>query len=149
MDLSKLEKQKGVCHKAKRVGRGQGSGKGDHTVGKGMKGQLSRSGGKPPFGFEGGQVPLHKRLPHIGGFKNPNARKIESVSLDAFNVFRKGSLVTPNDLLEKGIIRKLPKHGVKILGSGELKKELKFEGFLMSKSAKKKIEESGSEILNA
>jgi large subunit ribosomal protein L15 len=149
MDLSKLKKQKGIKKKSKRVGRGQASGKGDHTVGKGKKGQLSRSGGKVPVGFEGGQVPLYKRLPQIGGFKNPRSREIGVVSLETFNSFRKGSTVTPENLVEEGIIKKVPRHGVKILDNGELEKELKFKGFLMSKGAKAKIEESGSEILNA
>ena len=149
MDLSKLKRQKGIKGPAKRIGRGQASGKGDHTVGKGKKGQLSRSGGKVPIGFEGGQVPLYKRLPQIGGFRNHRSRKIQAVSLEIFNTFRKGSTITPEKLLEEGIIKEVPRHGVKILANGELEKELKFEGFLMSKGAKAKIEESGSEILNA
>lgn len=149
MDLSKLKKQKGIGKPAKRIGRGCGSGKGMHTVGKGTKGQLSRSGANLPTGFEGGQIPLYKRLPHIGGFKNPTSKDIVSISLDVLNNFRKGSTVTPQDLVEKGIMKRIPKHGVKILANGELKKELKLEGFLFSKSAKEKVIKSGSEILNA
>jgi large subunit ribosomal protein L15 len=149
MDLSNLKKQKGRKKAAKRVGRGCGSGKGMHTVGKGKKGQLSRSGGKVPVGFEGGQVPIYKRLPQIGGFRNPRSRKISTVSLEVFNTFRKGSTVTPEKLVEEGIVKSVPRHGVKILANGELKKELKFEGFLMSQGAQSKIEESGSEIINA
>ncbi len=149
MDLSKLEEQKGKKKKAKRVGRGGGSGKGMHTVGRGQKGQLSRSGGKPPFGFEGGQVPLYKKLPQIGGFRNPRSRRIVAVGLEIFNTFRKGSTIVPEDLVEKGIIKVVPKHGVKILANGELKKELKFKGFLMSLEAERKIKKSGSEILDA
>ncbi|MBD3366098.1 50S ribosomal protein L15 [candidate division WWE3 bacterium] len=149
MDLSKLKKQKGIKNPSKRVGRGCGSGKGMHTVGAGMKGQLSRSGGKPPVGFEGGQVPLYKRLPHIGGFRNPRSKKIAAISLETLNTFRKGSTVTPQDLVEKKILKRVPRHGVKILANGELEKELKLQGFLMSKSARAKIEKSGSEILDA
>ncbi len=149
MDLSELKKQKGTREPAKRIGRGRGSGKGMHTVGKGKKGQLSRSGGSVPIGFEGGQTPLYKRLPQIGGFKNPRSKKIAAVPLEIFNSFRKGTTVTPRKLIEEGIIKSVPRHGVKILANGELKKELKFENFLMSKAAKSKIEKSGSEILNA
>jgi len=149
MNLSKLSKKSGVVGKSKRVGRGCGSGKGMHTTGRGQKGQKARTGYNLPVGFEGGQIPLFKKLPHIGGFKSPRAKKIIGVPLSSFNSFRKGSMVKPTDLLEKKIIKKMPKHGVKILSTGSLEKELTFSGFLMSASAKAKIEESGSKILNA
>ena len=148
-DLSNLIRQEGTKKSAKRLGRGRGSGKGMHTVGKGQKGQLSRTGHSIPIGFEGGQVPLHKRLPHIGGFRNPRYKNITSVSLSVFNGFRKGSKVTPADLVKTKIIKSPSKHGVKIILKGNLEKNLKFEGFLMSEGARRKIEESGSEILNA
>jgi len=149
MRLNKLRRQQGIQKPSKRIGRGCGSGKGMHTVGRGQKGQLSRSGGKVSVGFEGGQEPLYKKLPHIGGFTNPRSKEIKSVSLSAFNSFRKGSIVKPADLVKVGIFKKLPKHGVKILSNGDLKKELKFQGFLMSKSVVDKIKKSGSEVLNA
>jgi large subunit ribosomal protein L15 len=148
MYLDNLAKKSGDTKKAKRVGRGCGSGKGMHTTGRGQKGQLSRTGGHLPVGHEGGQIPLFKRLPHIGGFKSIKSRKASVVSLDVFNGFRKGSKISPKDLVEKGILKKHPKFGVKILGNGTLEKELTFAGFLMSASAKAKIEESGSKILN-
>jgi len=148
MNLNKLKRQQGIKRPSKRIGRGCGSGKGMHTVGRGQKGQLSRSGGKVSIGFEGGQEPLYKRLPQIGGFRNPRSKQIKTVSLRDFNVFRKGSTVKPKDLIEIGVLKKLPKHGVKILSNGDLKKELKFQGFLMSKSVMDKIEKSGSEVLN-
>jgi large subunit ribosomal protein L15 len=144
MKLNNLPKHK-QNNKKKKLGRGYGSGKGGHTVGRGTKGQKARS--KVNVGFEGGQIPLYKRLPQIGGFRNPTKKEIVSVSLSKFNKFRAGSTVTPKDLVEKGIIDKLPKHGVKILGNGELGKELKLKGFKVSAAAKKKIEESGSKLL--
>ena len=149
MRLNKLKRQQGIKKPSKRLGRGCGSGKGMHTVGRGQKGQLSRSGGKVPIGFEGGQEPLYKKLPHIGGFTNPRSKEIKSVPLSDFNSFRKGSTVTPADLIKVGILKKLPKHGVKILSKGDLKKELKFQGFLMSKAVVRKLKESGSEVLSA
>lgn len=146
MDLSNLPKIKGNKKRRIRVGRGMGSGKGGHTVGKGMKGQKSRSGNSIPTGFEGGQVPLYKKLPKIGGFRNPNAKQIKGITLDKFNVFKAGSEVTPNDLVEKKIFKKLPKHGVKILNRGSLDKKLNFKGFLYTKGAKQAIEESGGTL---
>lgn len=148
MILDKLEKQVGNNKKAKRVGRGCGSGKGMHTSGRGQKGQLSRTGHHLPVGHEGGQVPLFRRLPQIGGFKSLRAKQISIISLSLFNSFRKGSTVTPADLVEKKLLKKISKNGVKILGNGSLEKELTFSGFLMSASAKAKIAESGSKVLN-
>ncbi|HOM78138.1 50S ribosomal protein L15 [Patescibacteria group bacterium] len=148
MELSNIQRQNGKIKSAKRVGRGCGSGKGMHTTGRGNKGQLARTGSKPPLGYEGGQEPLYKRLPHIGGFKRPFSKKIANVSLSAFNSFRKGSKITPKELLEAGILKNIPSGGVKILNNGRLEKELTFLGFQMSSSARKQIEESGSKIIN-
>lgn len=141
--LNNLPKTK-QFKKSKRVGRGYGSGKGGHTTGRGTKGQKAR--GTVNLGFEGGQVPLYKRLPQIGGFRNPTKKDIVSVSLSKLNVFKDESVVTPKDLIEKNIISRLPKNGVKILANGELGKKLELKGFLASESAKKKIEKSGSKI---
>lgn len=143
MELHRLPKTK-QNKKGKRVGRGYGSGKGGHTTGRGTKGQKARS--KVNVGFEGGQIPLYKRLPQLGGFRNPTKKRTVSVSISKLNSFREGSTVTPKDLLEKGIISVLPKHGVKLLGNGELGKKLKLRGFKVSKSAKEKIEKSKSTL---
>ncbi len=142
MELSKL--LKGNKKKSKRLGRGYGSGKGGHTVGRGAKGQKARN--KVPAGFEGGQTPLYKRVPQWGGFRSPWAKGIVGVSLSRFNVFRAGSTVTPEDLVEKGMLKKLPKRGVKVLGTGDIKKSLTFSGFAFSESAKKKIEKADGKI---
>lgn len=146
MKLENIKKIKGNSTKAKRVGRGVGSGKGAHTTGSGMKGQNSRSGNSKPVGFEGGQVPIYKKLPKLPGFRNPNSKKITQVSLFKLNAFEDGSTVTPKDLIEKNIISKLPKHGVKILLKGDLNKKLTLQGFLYSAGAKQAIEKSGSTI---
>lgn len=130
----------------KRIGRGGGSGKGWHTVGRGQKGQKSRAGHTIPVGFEGGQVPLYKRIPKLGGFKSKRAKEIFGIPLERFNVFKSGQTVTVKDLLKKKIIRKIPRDGVKILGNGVFDKKLNLEGFLFSKSAGEKLEKSGSKF---
>lgn len=143
MDLSNLKKRKGINRKKKRIGRGYGSGKGGHTVGRGAKGQKARNTVR--LGFEGGQTPLYKRLPKIGGFKS---RKVSQaiIKVKDLNNFRKGSTVTPRDLVEKGLLEKVPSKGVKILAEGKLEKELTISGFDYSEAAKKLIEKSGSKI---
>jgi len=146
MELHKLLKIQGNTKKSKRIGRGRGSGKGDHTVGKGIKGQKSRAGARIPRGFEGGQTPLYKRLPQIGGFKNPTSKKIRTVPLSKLTIFDEDTVVTPQMLLDRKVIRKIPKHGVKILGNGKLSKKLNFKGFLLSKTAQGKIEKLGGKV---
>ncbi len=149
MFLDNLSRLHGSKRPSKRVGRGCGSGKGMHTTGRGQKGQLARTGSKPPFGYEGGQEPLFRKLPRLGGFRNFTARRVVTVSLDSFNVFDAGQVVTPKDLVKAHIIRRVPRDGVKILNKGELTRKLTFSGFLMSEAARKKIDASGSKITNA
>ena len=146
MNLSQLIKNQGIKRKGKRLGRGIGSGKGGHTVGRGTKGQKARRGHKFSVGFEGGQVPLYKRLPQIGGFNNNRSKEIGVVNLNILNRFENGVKVTPASLVDLGVFKKLPKNGVKILASGKLEKKLTITGFLYSENAKGKIEKSGSEI---
>jgi large subunit ribosomal protein L15 len=147
MNLFNIIKVLGNKRKSKRVGRGYGSGKGGHTSGKGAKGQKARSGNKHLVGFEGGQVPLYKRLPQMGGFKNPNSKNVVSVNLKDLNAFRTGAKVTPQDLVGKKIIRELPRKAfVKILGDGTLEKKLTLKGFLYSKTAKEALEKAGCEL---
>ena len=145
-NIIKLNKDR----KAKIVGRGRGSGKGGHTVGRGQKGQKSRKGAKPNLGFEGGQSPLYKKLPKIGGFKNMGLEKkksrVASVSLDVFNKFKDGEEVTPLSLFEKKILKNIPSGGVKILSTGEIKKKVVLKGFVYSQKAKEKIESFGVTI---
>lgn len=145
MELNNITKLIGSNKSKKRVGRGAGSGKGSHTVGTGTKGQKSRTGSSLRFGFEGGQTPFYKKLPKNTGFTNPRAKDIVVVSLDTFNKFSDNTQVTPELLI--GIsLKSLPKHGVKILGNGDLTKKLTFKNFLFSSSAKEKITQAGGKI---
>ena len=140
MDLSNLSPAEGsVQNKNFRRGRGHGSGNGK-TAGKGHKGQKARSGA-PRIGFEGGQMPLYRRLPKRG-FKNRNRLEIASVNMGALNVFEDGADVTIEALIEKGLI-KSALDGVKVLGGGELTKKLNVSVNAYSASAKAKIEELG------
>ena len=145
--LDKLKPAKGAKRIGKRVGRGPGSGLGK-TAGKGSKGQKSRSGYSHRRGFEGGQMPLHRRIPKRG-FTNIFRKEYAIVNLEQLNVFRKGDEVTPLKILEKGIVKNL-KSGLKILGKGDLKKELTISAHKFSGSALKKIQESGgkAEVLS-
>lgn len=145
MDLSKLITLKGKNRKAKRIGRGIGSGKGGHTSSRGQKGQKSRTGHNIPVGFEGGQVPMFRRMPHTGGFTNPHDLKRVCVNVDTLNMFEDESKVTPDTLVEKGLIKKVPQHGVKVLGRGKLTKKLMLSGFYYSESASKAIEKLGGQ----
>jgi len=145
--LDKLKPAKGARRSRKRVGRGPGSGLGK-TAGRGSKGQKSRSGYSQRRGFEGGQMPLHRRIPKRG-FTNIFRQEYAIVNLEQLNVFRKGDEVTPLKILERGIVKNL-KRGLKILGKGDLKKELTISAHKFSGSAMKKIQESGgkAEVLS-
>lgn len=140
MDLSNLKPAAGSKHSDNfRRGRGHGSGNGK-TAGKGHKGQKARSGA-PRIGFEGGQMPLYRRIPKRG-FKCRNTKEIVAVNLSALEVFDNGATVDVDALLEKGIV-KHPRDGVKILGNGELTKKLDVKVNAYSASAKEKIEALG------
>src|SRR5438552_9153446 len=119
LSLNNLHPAKGSTHKKKRVGRGPGTGLGK-TSGRGEKGQKSRSGYSKQRGFEGGQMPLHRRLPKRG-FTNIFKKEWNEVNLEVLEkVFQAGDAVTPELLVERGIIRKLAKDGVAVLGRGQL-----------------------------
>ena len=140
MDLANLQPAEGSKHSNNfRRGRGHGSGNGK-TAGKGHKGQKALSGA-PRIGFEGGQMPLYRRLPKRG-FTNRNTLKIESINVSALERFDNDTEVTIDLLIETGIVKN-PKDGVKILGNGELTKKLTVKVNAFSESAKAKIEELG------
>ena len=140
MELSNLSPAAGAKQSNNfRRGRGHGSGNGK-TAGKGHKGQKARSGA-PRIGFEGGQMPLYRRLPKRG-FKNRNSKEIVAINLSALEAFDNGAEVGIEQLLEKGIINKAA-DGVKILGNGELSKKLSVKVNAYSASAKEKIEALG------
>ena len=140
MNLNDLSPVAGSTHVGKRKGRGIGSGNGK-TGGKGHKGQKARSGGKLRVGFEGGQMPLARRLPKRG-FHNIFATPFETVNLGSLNKFEDGATVTVSDFLEKGVLSKC-EYGVKILGNGALSKKLTVRANAFSASAKEKIEALG------
>ena len=140
MELSKLKPAEGSKHSDSfRRGRGHGSGNGK-TAGKGHKGQKARSGAPRP-GFEGGQMPLYRRLPKRG-FKNRNTKEIVGINVDALERFENDTVVTVETLLETGIVKN-PRDGVKILGNGELTKKLTVKVDAFSEGAKAKIEAVG------
>ena len=140
MKLDELQPAAGSKFSSKRVGRGIGSGTGK-TSGKGHKGQNARSGGGVRPGFEGGQMPLYRRLPKRG-FKNIFAKQYFSINVEALEQLEDGTEVTAELLKEKGIISKTL-DGVKILGRGELTKKLNVKVAKYSESAKEKIEKAG------
>ena len=140
MDLSNLRPAEGSVKSDNfRRGRGHGSGNGK-TAGKGHKGQKARSGA-PRLGFEGGQMPLYRRIPKRG-FKNRNRLEIVAINISALEKFDNGADVTVDTLIESGIVKN-PKDGVKILGNGELTKKLTVKANAFSASAKEKIEALG------
>ena len=140
MNLHELSPAPGSNTKAYRKGRGAGSGNGK-TAGRGHKGQWARSGGSVRVGFEGGQMPLARRLPKRG-FHNIFAKPLEAVNVSALEKFEDGAVVDAQALLEKGILSKC-QYGVKILGNGDISKKLIVKASAFSASAKQKIVAAG------
>lgn len=140
MNLHDLSPAPGSVKEAKRKGRGTGSGNGK-TAGRGHKGQKARSGGGVRIGFEGGQMPLARRVPKRG-FNNIFAKPLEYVNVGRLNVFDDGTVVDAEALLKAGLLKKCP-YGVKILGEGELEKKLTVRASSFSESARQKIEAAG------
>jgi len=144
MDLHTLKPRPGSKHRVKRLGCGESSGHGK-TSGKGHKGQKARSGGSIRLGFEGGQMPLIRRMPKRG-FNNANFKtRFAVVNLDSLNTFAEGATVDEQTLLASGIIRR-PYDAVKILGSGELTKKLTIVAHKASETAKAAIEKAGGTL---
>ena len=142
-NLSNLRAPKKANTGRKRVGRGMGSGMGK-TSARGHKGQGSRSGSSLMRGFEGGQMPLHRRMPKRG-FHNPFRREYAVVNLESLNAFAAGDVITPESLRERGLVRHAT-HPVKILGDGELKSALTVRAHAFSKSAEQKIASAGGKV---
>jgi large subunit ribosomal protein L15 len=143
MRLDELKPSEGSRFESKRVGRGIGSGTGK-TSGKGHKGQNARSGGGVRPGFEGGQMPLYRRLPKRG-FHNKWAKEYEIVNVETLNVFPAGTEVTEALLVEEGIVKQV-KDGIKILGVGSLNVALTVKAEKFSKTAVEKIEAAGGKV---
>jgi large subunit ribosomal protein L15 len=143
MDLSNLKHAKGARKNRKRVGRGEGSGLGV-TAGRGNKGYGSRSGSKKRSWFEGGQMPLQRRLPKFG-FTNIHKKEIQVVNVEDLEKIKKKENITPEVLFENGLIRKkdIP---VKLLGNGDLKSKVTIKVDAVSKTAQEKIEKQGGSV---
>ncbi|MBQ1409684.1 MAG: 50S ribosomal protein L15 [Oscillospiraceae bacterium] len=140
MELHELAPVLGSTQVAKRKGRGCGTGNGK-TAGRGHKGQKARSGGKIRVGFEGGQMPLARRIPKRG-FNNIHAKPLTAVNVAVFNAFDNGAVVDAATLIEKGIIDSC-KYGLKVIANGKLTKAITVKAAAFSESAKAKIEEAG------
>ncbi|WP_324668436.1 50S ribosomal protein L15 [Geochorda subterranea] len=147
MKLHDLRPKPGARHRPKRVGRGIGSGHGKTST-RGHKGQWARSGGAKGPGFEGGQTPLHRRLPKLRRFTNaPFKKEMAIVNVgDLARAFEPGATVTPEALLERRLIRDLPADGVKVLGDGELDRPLAVRAHRFSEKAAEKIRAAGGTV---
>ena len=144
MKQHELAPPKGAKHKRQRVCRGDASGRGSYST-RGMKGQKARSGGGVRRGFEGGQLPLVKRMPHLRGFTNIFRIPYSVVNVELLEGFESGSAVGPNELKLTGLIRNNSKR-VKILGEGDITKPLTVTAHSFSKSARSKIEQAGGQV---
>lgn len=143
MKLHELKAAGGSTKNPKRKGRGTGTGNGT-TAGRGMNGQKSRSGGGVRLGFEGGQMPLYRRLPKRG-FTNIWGTEYTGLNVDALNKFEAGTVVTPEMLKEAGLVKQV-KDGIKILGDGKLEKNLTVQAHKFTKTAVEKIESAGGKV---
>lgn len=144
MKLYDIKPNKDSVKKVKRVGRGNSSGHGT-TSGRGSKGQLSRSGGNVRLGFEGGQMPLHRRIPHLRGFKNTRKKEYNILNISVLDKFNEDDVVDFDFLLKRGYIMN-EESPLKILGNGELSKKLTVKANFFSQSAVKKIEAFGGTV---
>jgi large subunit ribosomal protein L15 len=143
VNLSNLKPPRGSRHRKVRVGRGIGSKLGK-TAGKGNKGQKSRKGYSRRAGFEGGQMPLRRRIPKRG-FHNPTRMEYAVVNVEGLNIFESGTVVTPELLNASGLIRQV-QFDIKVLGDGELKSALTVQAHKFSKSAQEKITQAGGKV---
>ncbi|MDU2197386.1 MAG: 50S ribosomal protein L15 [Peptostreptococcaceae bacterium] len=141
MKLHELRPAEGAVRSKKRLGRGTATGQGK-TAGRGQKGQKSRSGGGVRVGFEGGQMPLARRLPKRG-FKNPFRKEYTEVNVELLNRFENGTEVTAEVLKSTGAISKIAKDGIKVLGNGNLEKAVTVKAAKFTASAQEKIEKAG------
>ena len=143
MKLFELKPSAGTTKDAKRKGRGHGSGNGK-TAGRGHKGQNARSGGGVRIGFEGGQMPIYRRLPRRG-FNNIFAKKYAEINISDLNKFEDGAVVDAQALVEAGIIKKTL-DGVKVLGNGNVEKKVTVKAAKFTETAKEKIEAAGGKV---
>ena len=140
--INTLRPDPGSTHKTKRIGRGPGSGHGK-TAGRGNKGMWSRSGSSQKRGFEGGQMPLHRRLPKRGFTNAPFKKEFSTVNVSDLVKFDKGSKIGPPELVAAGIIRKLQKNGLRVLGDGQIDRAFHVSAHYFTESARQKIANAG------
>ncbi len=146
MNLEAIPKRKNRKGPDKRLGRGMGSGVGGHTVGRGTKGQKSRSGHKSMALFEGGNLPFYKKTPKYRGFKRPGKVKFQAVNVSVLEEnFKSGDEITIESLIEKRLVRK-KQTDIKILGDGNLNKKFTIKGLEVSEPAKKLIKKAGGKV---
>ena len=142
MELSNLKPKKGARHAKKRVGRGPGSGHGK-TAARGEKGQKSRSGFSRMRGFEGGQMPLHRRMPKRGFTNAVFKKKHSTINVSDLAKFEKGSKVGPQELVDAGVIRRLASDGLRVLGDGQIDRALTVSAHYFTEGAREKITKAG------
>jgi large subunit ribosomal protein L15 len=140
----------GSTHKTKRIGRGPGGGHGK-TAGRGEKGMWSRSGSHAKRGFEGGQMPLHRRVPKRGFSNEPFKKKFTTINVSDLMKFEKGSKIGPQELVAAGVVRRVKKHGVRVLGDGQIDRALHVTAHYFTESARDKITKAGgtAEVITA
>jgi len=143
--INTLRPDPGSTHKTKRIGRGPGSGRGK-TAGRGSKGMWSRSGSSQKRGFEGGQMPLHRRMPKRGFTNAVFKKKYSTINVSDLVKFEKGSKVGPQELLDSGVIRRLETHGLRVLGDGNVDRALHVSAHYFTASAKEKITKAGGTV---
>ena len=140
-----LRPDKGSTHKTKRIGRGPGSGHGK-TAARGHKGMWSRSGSHQKRGFEGGQMPLHRRMPKRGFTNAVFKKKFSTINVSDLVKFEMGSKVGPQEMVDAGVIRKLATHGVRVLGDGQVDRALHVTAHYFTESAREKITKAGGTV---
>lgn len=143
--INTLRPDSGSTHKTKRIGRGPGSGHGK-TAARGHKGMWSRSGSSQKRGFEGGQMPLHRRMPKRGFTNAIFKKKFSTINVSDLSKFENGSKVGPQEFLEARVIRKLRTHGVRVLGDGQVDRALHVSAHHFTASAREKITKAGGTV---
>jgi large subunit ribosomal protein L15 len=145
MAINTLRPDPGSTHKTKRIGRGPGSGHGK-TAARGHKGMWSRSGSSQKRGFEGGQMPLHRRMPKRGFSNAVFKKKYSTINVSDLTKFEKGSKIGPQELLNSGVIRKLSQNGVRVLGDGEVDRAIHVSAHYFTATAREKITKAGGTV---
>jgi large subunit ribosomal protein L15 len=143
--INTLKPNPGSTHKTKRIGRGPGSGHGK-TAARGNKGMWSRSGSSQKRGFEGGQMPLHRRMPKRGFSNAVFKKKFSTINVSDLSKFEKESKVGPQELVDKGIVRKIAKNGLRVLGDGAVDRALQVSAHYFTEGAREKITKAGGTV---